>query len=138
MVGKRPRGQAAARDEHSIAYRGDVESSPKTQPLERFRDIAYKSLGDKNRADLKRQLLDGVDGQWMQSSRKSPAELKAIPNKKVRAYYEGVNQRLNDWLEVDALVLSVAGGVLDSMNPDADRDGIRGQSIELQDRYARH
>jgi len=45
--------------------------------------------------------------------------LKAITDKKVRGFYEKQNERLNDWLEVDALVKNVADAILDSMNPDA-------------------
>ena len=43
----------------------------------------------------------------------------------MRAFYEQQNERLNDWLEVDSLVMSMADDVLDSMNPqDVDGDGI--------------
>lgn len=59
----------------------------------------------------------------MEKFRKSDDELKAIKNKKVRAFYEAQNQRLNDWLEVDAVVMAVADDVLESMDPDPDGDG---------------
>jgi cation diffusion facilitator family transporter len=40
---------------------------------------------------------------------------------------------LNDWLEVDAIVEAVAGQVMDSMNPDADHDGILDRPGGIQD-----
>lgn len=51
-------------------------------------------------------------------------QLKEIKNKKVRAFYEAQNARLNDWLEVDGIVMAMADDVLDSMDPDADNDGL--------------
>lgn len=44
-----------------------------------------------------------------------------MKNKKIRQYYELQNQRLNDWVEVDALVMAMADDIIDSMNPDAGR-----------------
>jgi len=53
------------------------------------------------------------------------SQLKAIHNKKIRSFYEEQNRRLDDWLEVDSIVSTVADDVLDSMNPqDLDHDGI--------------
>jgi hypothetical protein len=52
-------------------------------------------------------------------------QLKAIKNKKVRGFYEEQNRRLDDWLEVDMVVKSVADDVIDSMDPqDLDHDGV--------------
>jgi hypothetical protein len=51
--------------------------------------------------------------------------LKCIKSKKVRAFYEEQNSRLDDWLEVDMIVTSLADDVLDSMHPrDTDGDGV--------------
>lgn len=61
------------------------------------------------------------------------AQLKDIKNKKVRAFYENQNSRIDDWGEVDALVRALADDVLDSMNPDADGDGHRERHGGLQD-----
>ena len=58
-----------------------------------------------------------MDRQELEKFRKSQAELKEIKDKKIRAFYEQQNERLNDWLEVDTLVMSMADDVLDSMNP---------------------
>jgi hypothetical protein len=52
-------------------------------------------------------------------------QLKAISSKKVRAFYEEQNRRIDDWAEVDMVVSSLADDVLDSMNPrDTDGDGV--------------
>ena len=42
----------------------------------------------------------------------------------MRKFYEAQNERLTDWLEVDTLVEAMADDIMDSMNPDADHDGI--------------
>lgn len=43
----------------------------------------------------------------------------------MRAFYEEQNNRLDDWLEVDMIVTSLADDVLDSMHPrDTDGDGV--------------
>ena len=44
-------------------------------------------------------------------------------NKRVRAFYESQNQKLDDWAEVDGLVGALADDVVDSTDPDADLDG---------------
>ena len=46
-------------------------------------------------------------------------QLGKIKNKKVRKFYEQQNERLNDWVEVDALVMAIGEDIIDSMNPDA-------------------
>lgn len=60
-------------------------------------------------------------------------QLKEIKNKKVRAFYSDQNDRINDWLEVDALVMALADDVIDSMDPDRDNDGRRERTAGLQD-----
>lgn len=61
------------------------------------------------------------------------SQLKGIKNKKVRHFYEEQNNRLNDWLEVDAIVMALADDVLDSMDPDRDNDGRRERTGGLQE-----
>jgi len=58
--------------------------------------------------------------------------LKQIKNKKLRKYYENQNAALNDWAEVDTIVLAMADDVMESMNTDADHDGIREREGILQ------
>ena len=91
----------------------------------RFKDIVNVAVHNDFHGQLKRKLKDGVDRDELEKYRKSVSELKEIKDKKVRAFYEQQNERLNDWLEVDTLVMSMANDVLDSMNPqDADGDGV--------------
>ncbi|KAK4505047.1 hypothetical protein PRZ48_003010 [Zasmidium cellare] len=89
----------------------------------RFKDAAKTALEDKRREELKKTLLEGVDREELEKFRKSEEELKGIENKAVRKFYEAQNQRLNDWLEVDAIVMAIADDVLESMQPDPDHDG---------------
>jgi len=90
----------------------------------RFRDAADSALQDKRRDELKKTLLTGIDRDQLEKYRKSDDELKQIKNKGVRKYYEKLNKRLNDWLEVDAVVMAVADDAIDSMDPDPDHDGV--------------
>ncbi|CAF9912619.1 MAG: hypothetical protein GOMPHAMPRED_007709 [Gomphillus americanus] len=112
----------------------DLESGGnKKSTKDRFRDVASQKLSDDRRNDLKKRILKGIDQGWFQEFRKSSEELKAIKNKKVRKFYEDQNQMLNDWIEVDSLVMAVTAGVLDSMDPDADHDGVIEHSGALRD-----
>ncbi|KAK5263018.1 hypothetical protein LTR40_014759, partial [Exophiala xenobiotica] len=58
--------------------------------------------------------------------------LKSIKNKKVRKFYEHQNACLNDWAEVDTIVIAMADDVMESMNTDADHDGVREREGRLQ------
>jgi hypothetical protein len=53
--------------------------------------------------------------------------VKAIKNKGLRKFYEDQNGSLNDWLEVDTVVRSIADDIFESFNPDRDHDGINGK-----------
>ena len=53
----------------------------------------------------------------------------------MREFYEQQNERLNDWVEVDALVMAMADDIIDSMNPDADHDGVLGTQSSRVRRY---
>ena len=108
---------------------GDAKPRPK---IWRFKDAANTALQDRRRDELKKALLSGVDREGLENFRKSDEELKQIKNKEVRAFYEAQNDRLNDWLEVDAIVMAVADDVLESMDPDPDNDGFRERSGNIQ------
>lgn len=97
--------------------RPDASARPRPD-VWRFRDAAMTALEDKRREELKKTLLEGVDREALEKFRKSDDELKAIKKKPVRKFYEAQNQRLNDWLEVDAIVMAIADDVLESMQPD--------------------
>ena len=152
MVGKSNRFPSFSKDYHDNSYtrrprsrqqdlenghhphsnghaHGDARPRPKVW---RFKDAAVTALEDHRREQLKKQLLSGVDRDELESFRKSDEELKQIKNKKVREFYRDQNQRLNDWLEVDAIVMAVADDVLDSMDPDPDNDGERERQGGIQ------
>lgn len=107
----------------------------KVTSLSGFKDARHLAIAEHRRNDLKQRVLDGMKGfsSWEEKHRKSDAELKAIKKKKIRKHYESQNETLDSWVEVDALVMAVADDVIDSMNPDADRDGIAERRVPLAD-----
>lgn len=120
--------------ENSITGGANGDARPRPN-LWRFKDAASTALEDKRRDELKKEILagpQGIDHNALEKFRKTDDELKQIKNKKLRAYYEGQNERLNDWLEVDAIVMAVADDVLESMDPDPDNDGVRERSGGIQ------
>ena len=91
----------------------------------KFRDVVNLASHDDYHAQLKSKLKEGLDRDSLETYRKPVDEIKGIKNKKVRKFYEEQNERLNDWLEVDTLVMAMADDVMDSMNPkDMDGDGV--------------
>ena len=111
----------------SLRYKPDdlesAISSTRRKPC--FRDIVNLAVESNLHGELKRKLKDGIDREALEKYRKSVDEIKQMKNKKTRGFYEEQNERLNDWLEVDTLVMHMADDVLDSMNPqDFDGDGI--------------
>ncbi len=88
-----------------------------TRRKPRFKDIVNLAVRDDFHNELKRKLKEGVDRDELEKFRKSQKELGEIKDKKIRAFYAQQNESLNDWLEVDTLVMSMANDVLDSMNP---------------------
>ena len=123
MVGKpRPNG---FNDSHSYKP-DDLESAiSSTRRKRRFRDVVSLAIGDQFHGELKRKLKKGVDREGLEKYRKSVEEIKAMKDKNIKSFYENQNSSLNDWLEVDMLVMNMADEVLDSMNPqDLDGDGV--------------
>lgn len=104
----------------------DLESAiSATRRKPRFQDVVNLALEDSFHAELKRKLKEGVDRDGLERFRKSVEEIEAMKNKKIKKFYEHQNDSLNDWLEVDTLVMNMADGILDSMNPrDLDQDGV--------------
>ncbi|SMQ47932.1 unnamed protein product [Zymoseptoria tritici ST99CH_1A5] len=122
----------SGRDDGSL--NGDVNGDARPRPrLWQFKDAARTALEDKRRNELKKALLNNVKRDELEVYRKTDEELKEIKNKGVRKFYEAQNERLNDWLHVDAIVMAVADDVLESMDPDPDRDGIRERGGGIQD-----
>ena len=135
MVG-RPQFQSNGGYNASPNYRpDDLESAiSSTRRKPRFRDVVNLAVESNFHGELKRKLKDGIDRESLEEYRKSQSEIKQIKDKKVRAFYEDQNERLNDWLEVDTLVMHMADDVLDSMNPqDMDGDGIAESGGILKD-----
>ncbi|CAM1511945.1 Fc.00g094580.m01.CDS01 [Cosmosporella sp. VM-42] len=121
-----PRSEDHPRDlergRSSSYYGSNTRQRPRPRILA-FQDAARTALEDARRGEIKRALMHGIDREGLERFRKSKEDLKAIKNKKVRRFYELQNERLNDWLEVDAVVMAIANDVLESMNPDPDHDG---------------
>lgn len=120
----------------SLHYKPDdlesAISSSRRKP--RFRDVADLAVESNFHGELKQKLKDGIDREGLEKYRMSVEDIKQIKNKKIRGYYEEQNERLNDWLEVDTLVMCMADDVLDSMDPqDMDGDGIAERGGALKD-----
>lgn len=65
-------------------------------------------------------------------------QLKKISNKKVRSFYSSQNERLDDWLEINAVVQALSDDVLESFDPrDDNGDGIADGGGALQDTLGR-
>lgn len=114
---------------HHSYHHADLENGDarlqNSHPRLRFRDAVEATI-DQNRAHhMKDLLLSSMDHEAMEKFRKRDEEIKRIQNKKLRSFYREQNNRLDDWLEVDMVVTTVADDVLDSMGPrDLDHDGI--------------
>lgn len=134
MVGKRAFQRPQTPREHvDELSNGDLESGGKPQRrFPKFKDAVDFAMAERTQGVLKKQIVSGVDRECFESFRVEEKALKKIKNKKVRQFYEEQNERLNDWLEVDTIVKAMAEDVMDSMNPDADNDGVRERSGNLQ------
>ncbi|KAL8840886.1 MAG: hypothetical protein Q9170_001150 [Blastenia crenularia] len=120
---------------HSNARPDDLENAiTSSRTKRRFRDVARVAMTNDFHADLKRKLTDDVQRGSLEQYRKPAEEISKIKKKKIRRFYENQNERLNDWLEVDTVVMSIADDVLDSMNPqDLDGDGVAERRGALHD-----
>lgn len=98
----------------------------------RFQDATNKAMEDQRRTHIKNKLINAVKGNELESYRKSEDDLKSIENKKVKEFYKQQNQALNDWLEVDSVVRSIADDILESFDPDRDHDGLLEHGGALQ------
>jgi hypothetical protein len=130
MVGKRtwangasPQKDTTRRRKPPLERQG---THPKPPRLLRYSDSDALAIEDQAREDVKDTLLKAVNSEKGEKYRKSDEELKAIGDKKIKRFYERQNDKLNDWLEVDAIVTALADDVLESFNPDPDFDGIPG------------
>ncbi|KAL8893240.1 MAG: hypothetical protein Q9192_005459 [Flavoplaca navasiana] len=136
MARHRPNGfQSGSANGHSNPKPDDLESAISSgRKSSRFRDVARVALTDDYHAQLKQKLTDDVQRGSLEKYRMKDEDIKEFKNKKVRQFYETQNERLNDWLEVDTVVMSIADDVLDSMNPqDLDGDGVAEERGALHD-----
>lgn len=108
-------GSAAA---HGVGVRRRVA------PKFGFRDAVNYEIAQQRRDNLKQALLEEIRIADLDEYRKSQTDLKEIKKAKVREFYEKQNDRINDWIEVDNLVVELSDDVVDSFNPDADHDGV--------------
>ncbi|KAL8913023.1 MAG: hypothetical protein Q9171_002091 [Xanthocarpia ochracea] len=140
MPRQRPNGfQSGEANGHPKQKPDDLESAISSgRKASRFRDFNRHSLANDYQIQLKQKLIDDVERGSLEKYRMAAEDIKELKNKKVRQFYEEQNERLNDWLEVDTVVTSIAHDVLDSMNPqDLDGDGIaerRGALHHMGDR----
>ncbi|KAI8940777.1 hypothetical protein NX059_002043 [Plenodomus lindquistii] len=117
-------------DQYTKSKHGDLESGygsidPVPKSRTRFRDAIEHTMHQNRAADMKRKLIHNVDHEELEIYRKSDESLKCIKDKKVRQFYEEQNSRIDDWLEVDMVVSSLADDIVDSMHPrDTDNDGV--------------
>lgn len=111
---------------------GDVERGLQKPHFARFRDVVERVTAENQRTKIKTQLTEGFDRMGLEQYRKSEDELKNMSSKQVRKFYEAQNERLDAWLEVDTLVMSMSEDILGSMNPDRDDDGIAERNGALQ------
>ncbi|RDA88651.1 hypothetical protein CP532_4030 [Ophiocordyceps camponoti-leonardi (nom. inval.)] len=152
MVGKR----SLHKDDHSSSGRrrhrvGDIEARmlglppSSSRPTARFRDEVddnddnddrdqdtRATRANRRRDDLTQSLLHGIDGDQLERFRLSDSQLEAIKSKPLRNFYRAQNARLDDWRQVDAVVVALADHVLESMDPDPDGDGDQERCGALQ------
>lgn len=129
MVGKRSLANVSQPDSPP---NGDIEHGLQKPKFARFRDAVDMVTAQNQRNKIKEKLTAGIDRMELEKYRKSDEELKDIKSKTVRNFYKRQHERLDAWLEVDNLVMTVAEDILESMNPDRDGDGIPEQNGALQ------
>ncbi|KAM3068877.1 hypothetical protein ACMFMG_004051 [Clarireedia jacksonii] len=134
MAGHRSRAVGRYEDGKQSNLRKDLESGrPAKDRKYRFRDNGRLEPDDQRRVEFKKKLLESVKRSDLESFRKSDEELKHIP-KHIRRFYEGQNEHLDDWLEVNAIVTALADDILESFDPrDDNGDGIAEGGGALQD-----
>ncbi|KAI9055147.1 hypothetical protein LZ554_000111 [Drepanopeziza brunnea f. sp. 'monogermtubi'] len=109
-------------------------SSKAKDPMYRFRDNANLAVDDQRRVEFKKKLLAAIDQDKLENFRKSEEEIEEFKSKGVRTFYTTQNDRLDDWLEVDAIVKAVSDDVLESFDPrDDNGDGVAEGGGGLQD-----
>jgi hypothetical protein len=98
----------------------------------RFKDSVNKALEDREREEIKNKLIEEIKREQFEGYRKDDEFIHRCKNKGLKKFYEDQNQALNDWLEVDMAVRSIADDIFESFDPDADHDGIPERRGALQ------
>lgn len=123
--GRSPAVNAYSSGTNTRNYKDDVETGTRRNMKPRFQDAVKSVIEDGRRLKMKKKLLEGMDRDALEGYRKTPTQLDEIKEKKVRQFYEDQNDKLDDWLEVDMVVRSIADDIIDSIDPgDMDGDGI--------------
>lgn len=131
--GKAPASSGVSTKYPNSTNRHSDRNPRKPKPaILRFQDGANHALEDERRNQLKHKLIDSVKGDELEKFRKSDDDLKSIKDKKIRHFYEDQNETLDDWLEIDSVVRSIADDILESFDPDRDHDGHREHAGNLQ------
>ncbi|PBP16662.1 cation diffusion facilitator 10, partial [Diplocarpon rosae] len=91
-------------------------------------------VDDQRRVEFKKKLLAAIDDDKMEKFRKSEDEIQQFKKRGVRDFYTAQNQRLDDWLEVNAIVRALSDDILESFDPrDDNGDGVAEGGGGLQD-----
>ncbi|KAL2070360.1 hypothetical protein VTL71DRAFT_13386 [Oculimacula yallundae] len=107
---------------------------PPRDRMYRFRDNGNLDVDDQRRVEFKKTLLAAIDQDKMENFRKSEDEIKKFKNKGTRAFYTTQNDRLDDWLEVNAIIKALSDDILESFDPrDDNGDGVAEGGGGLQD-----
>ncbi|KAK6582788.1 hypothetical protein PZA11_005196 [Diplocarpon coronariae] len=146
MAGKRGIGTRHGRDAktergESEYLRQDLEAGNGRGTSEaakdrkyRFRDNVNLEVDDQRRVEFKKKLLAAIDDDKMENFRKSEDEIKKFKKKSTRHFYTTQNERLDDWLEVNAIVRALSDDILESFDPrDDNGDGVAEGGGGLQD-----
>ncbi|CZT12345.1 uncharacterized protein RCO7_09059 [Rhynchosporium graminicola] len=114
---------------------------PPRDRMYRFRDNGSLDHDDQRRVEFKKRLLAAIDEDKMENFRKPEDEasqklicIKKFKSKGVRTFYTTQNDRLDDWLEVNAIVKALSDDILESFDPrDDNGDGVAEGGGGLQD-----
>lgn len=143
MAGKRGTKSTQSLKPNESSFLGkDVEDRPPQDRKYRFRDEGRLEPDDQRRVQFKAKLLKSAeDSKFLEDYRKSDDEvsllkafdstdimlnsfqLKNIKNKTLRGFYSRQNERLGDWMEVNAIVKALSDDIIESLDPRDDNGG---------------
>ncbi|PBP25276.1 cation diffusion facilitator 10 [Diplocarpon rosae] len=131
---KTERGESEYLRQDLEAGNGNRKSKAAKDRKYRFRDDENLEVDDQRRVEFKKKLLAAIDDDKMEKFRKSEDEIKKFQKRGVRDFYTAQNERLDDWLEVNAIVRALSDDILESFDPrDDNGDGVAEGGGGLQD-----